>query len=146
MWAEMIKRLPDYKSAVITGVDPQGYPSSVRCKPEPDAAAQVLKIQIQDGVHVRPGPASLLCHRHDEQFWNQHSFLVWGTLERQDQGWVFHPERYTPGAASDILSLVRFVSNARRAARQYLEKRNQPRPKIPWSEIKALWAEVDRTK
>ena len=146
MWAEIIKRLPDYRNAVITGVNAQGYPSSVRCRPEPDSAAQILKIQIPESAHIQPGPASLLCHKHDEQFWNQHSFIVWGTLDRCDNSWMFHPLRFTPGAAPDILSLVRFVSNARRAARQYLEKRRLPRPQIPWNEIKTLWAEVERTR
>jgi hypothetical protein len=145
MWAEIIKRLPDYQSAVITGVTVQGYPSSVRCKPQPEAATQVLKIQIPDGTDIQPGPASLLCHKHDEQFWNLQSFVACGTLEQRDGGWVFHPERFTPGAAMDVLSFVRFVRDSRRTARQYLEKRHLPRPKVPWNEIKALCAEVEKT-
>ena len=146
MWAEIMQRLPDYKNAVISGVNAEGYPVSVRCNPEPDAAAEILKVQTPDHVYVQPGPASLLCHKHDEKFWNQHSFIVWGRLDQCDGNWIFQPLRFTPGASPDMLSLVRFVISARRASQEYLEKRRLPRPTIPWNEIKALWAEVERTK
>src|SRR5512134_1841187 len=83
MWAEISRRLPAYPSAVITGVNAQGYPASVRCQPQPISASQVLKFQIPDSSHIQPGPASLLCHKHDAQFWNLQSFVVCGTLERR---------------------------------------------------------------
>lgn len=146
MWAEILQRLPEYKNAVISSVNAEGYPSSVRCKPEPDSDMEILKVKIPCDVHIQPGPASLLCHKHDEGFWNQHSFIVWGRLEQKDGDWIFHPLRFTPGASPDMLNLVRFVMAARHAAKQYLEKRGLPRPAIPWNEIKALWAEVERTK
>jgi hypothetical protein len=130
---------------VITGVDARGYPFSVRRKPQPDHANQSLKVQIPDGTQIHAGLASLLCHKHDELFWNQRSFIVWGTL-KQNGGWVFLPKRFTPGAAGDMLSLVQFIRSARRTAKQYLDKRGLPRPKIPWNEIHNLWAEVKSAK
>ena len=104
MWDEIIKRLPNYESAVITGVNRQGYPVSMRCKPQPDSAAQVLKIGYLDDSYLQPGSASLLFHKYDEQFWNLQSFIVWGRLERADSDWIFHPERFTPGAATDAFN------------------------------------------
>jgi hypothetical protein len=142
MWADLTRRLPDYPTAVITGVNAQGYPASVRCKPQPDAAGQVLRLHIPDSSHIQPGPASLLCHKHDAQFWSLQSFVVCGTLEQRDGHWSFRPERLTPGAAQDVVSLVRFVRDGRRAAQRYLDKRHLPRPRVPWNEIRALWAEV----
>ncbi len=145
MLTEIVKRLPEYKNAVITGVDARGLPFSFRCTPQPDLAAGVLRLQVPQGSDIQPGPASLLCHKHDEQFWNQHSFIAWGKLKKNDRDWDFIPERFTPGADTDLLSLFRFVTAARRTARQYLEKRHLPRPEIPWNDIKALWAEAKRT-
>jgi len=31
MWDEMLGHLPDFESAVLTGIDAEGYPYSVRC-------------------------------------------------------------------------------------------------------------------
>lgn len=143
MWTEITRRLPDYPSAVITGVSRQGYPASARCQPQPLKASQVLTLQIPDSSHIQPGPASLLYHKHDARFWNLQSFVVWGTLERRDVDWIFHPTRFTPGAALDVVSLIRFVRDGRRTAKRYLATRHLPRPKVPWTEIKALWAEVN---
>jgi hypothetical protein len=145
MWTEITQRLPDYPSAVITGVGAAGYPFSVRCKPQANSVTQSLQVQIPAGAPIQPGPASLLCHKHDEQFWNQRSFLVWGVLQ-QERGWVFYPKRFTPGAAGDLISLMRFILSARRTAKQYLDKRNLPQPTIPWHELHQLWAEVKRAK
>lgn len=139
MWNDIVERLPKYKNAVITGVDPEGYPFSVRCSPQPDSTAQVLRILALDHTEIQAGPASLLCHKHDERFWNLNSFMVWGTLKKEVEGWVFYPKQFTPGAAMDMVSFIRFVRDSRRSARQYLEKRHLSRPAVPWNEIHDLW-------
>ena len=86
MWPELLRRLPRFPSAVLTGLDASGRPVSVRCQPTPDQQAQVLRVAIPDGLELAPGPAGLLCHHHDEQLWRLNSFLVRGGLERDDQG------------------------------------------------------------
>jgi len=82
MWDEILRHLPDLESAVLTGIDAEGYPYSVRCRPQPDARAP--RVQLPPYGPVRPGFASLLCRSHDENLWNLKSFLVRGILARED--------------------------------------------------------------
>jgi hypothetical protein len=119
MWREIEKHLPEFPSAVITGVDPAGFPVSARCRPQVDAAERVLRVQLPPGTGLQPGPAGLLCHTHDERLWNLKSFLVRGVLERDALGW-----------------------RLRRNAQRYLEQRGWPRPRVPWGELKAFVDEL----
>lgn len=138
MWDKLMRYLNQFDSAVLTGYDPMGYPFSVRCTPQPDVARQVLRVQTPEGT-LQPGPAGLLCHSHDEYLWNQRSFVVRGTLERDDQGWLFRPSQVIPGVGLDGLAgFIRFVMDARRTAKNYLAKRGLPRPKIPWADVIAV--------
>jgi hypothetical protein len=141
VWDEIVRHLPSFESAVLTGLDAEGYPYSVRCRPRIDPTTRTLKVQLP--AAIRPGPASLLCHRHDENMWNLKSFLVRGTLTREGPGWSFRPRRFVPGAGiGGRMGLVRFVIGSRRNARRYLEKRGQPRPRIPWGEVNAIKAQA----
>lgn len=144
MWDDITKHLPGFESAVLTGVDAEGYPFSVRCWPYPDAAAaKVLRVQLAAGTPIRPGPASLLCHKHDENLWNLRSFLVRGVLNRDERGWSFAPLRFIPGAGiGGLPAMARFFIGSRRNARRYLKKRGLARPGIPWDEINAVKKQV----
>ena len=142
-----MKHLADFPNAVLTGVDSAGYPFSVRCKPEPDAGAQVLRVQLPDGTGIQPGPAGLLYHRHDEWLWNLKSFVVRGTLELDDRGWILRAQQFIPGAGvGGWLGKMQFLRMGRRNTKRYLERRGLPRPNIPWDEIEALWAQVNSEK
>jgi hypothetical protein len=100
-------------------------------------------VDIRLETPVGPGPASLLCHRHDENLWNLKSLLVRGTLVRGDGEWTFRPERFVPGAGiGGPTAMVRFVAGARKTAGRYLEKRGLARPRIPWDEINAIKAQI----
>jgi hypothetical protein len=140
MWDDIMKHLPDFESAVLTGVDAEGYPFSVRCWPYPDAAAaEVLRVQLAADTLIQPGPASLLCHKHDENLWNLKSFLVRGALSRDERGWKFEPLRFIPGAGiGGLPAMARFFIGSRRNAARYLKKRGLARPRIPWDEINAV--------
>lgn len=143
MWDEIVEHLSDFESAVLTGLDAEGYPYSVRCRPRPDPATRVLRISLPDYAPVEPGPASLLCHRHDENLWRLKSFLVRGTLEREGRSWSLRPRRFLPAAGiGGPLGMVRFVVGSRRTARRYLERRGLSRPQIPWREINEIKAQV----
>jgi hypothetical protein len=149
MWDKIARELKKYDSAVLTAGDPQGYPFSVRCLPAVDAHAHVLRVQPPPGVLLQPGPASLLCHRHNELLWDMQSFLIRGVLAQDEQGWSFLPRRFIPGTPGSgpgaLLPSVRWLLNSRRSAARYLKKRQLPRARIPWDEIRALKTLARRT-
>jgi hypothetical protein len=138
MWPEIVKRLPRYSSAVLTGLDSGGDPISVRCQPTLDHQAQVLRVLMPDGLGVVPGPAGLLCHRHNEQLWDLKSFLLRGTLEPTGHGWVFRPRQLVGGMDTTLLSNLRLLRNGRRTAKHYLAARGLRRPTIPWAHYAQL--------
>ncbi|HMV49623.1 MAG TPA: hypothetical protein PLD20_06325 [Blastocatellia bacterium] len=139
MWNKLIKELAMFSSAVVTGVDANGYPFSFRCVPLIDDAEQVLRIQLPVGIQIQSGRAGLLCHSHDEQLWNLKNFVVHGELEIQPGGCVFRPQRFIPGSGTGgALGDVKMMLNAGRSAKRYLTKRVLPRPTIPWDAIKTL--------
>lgn len=146
MWDELPEYLALFSSAIVTGTDAEGYPVSVRCTPQVDHARQVLHVQWPQDAPIQPGPAGLLCHSHDEGLWNLKSFIARGRLEREANGWIFHPRQLVPGAGfGGLLGFIRWIMSCRRAARQYLKSRGLPRPAIPWEAIKALRAESKRS-
>jgi hypothetical protein len=139
MWAEISRHLYQFESAVLSGLDEEGYPFSVRCRPYTDVSgAGVLTVWLPPGTPVQPGPASLLCHSHDENLWNLKSFLVRGDLVKDVGGWSFEPSRFIPGTGiGGLPAMIRFLFNSRRNASRYLQERNLARPSIPWDEIDA---------
>jgi hypothetical protein len=144
VWAKITKFLYQFESAVLSGLDDVGYPFSVRCRPYPDASgAEVLRVRLPADAPLRPGPASLLCHSHDENLWKLKSFLVRGVLVRDDGGWSFEPGQFIPGAGiGGLPAMIRFFTSSRRNAERYLKKRGLARPRIPWDEIKEAKKEV----
>lgn len=147
MWDDLVKNLADFPSAVLTGTDITDYPFSIRCNPKLDTDMQVLRVHVPEATGIQPGPAGLLCHKHDEWLWNLKSFIVRGALERDDQEWIFHPRRFIPGAGiGGLIQMVKFLRSGRRTTKRYLEKRGLPRLSIPWDKFHALWAELKNDK
>jgi hypothetical protein len=138
MWPEVATRLPRFASAVLTGLDGRGDPVSVRCRPTLDHHAQVLQVLVPDALGIVPGPAGLLCHRHDDQLWELESLLLRGTLEETGRGWVFRPRQLVPGMDTTLLSNLRLLRNCRRTAKRYLAARSLRRPTIPWDHYARL--------
>jgi hypothetical protein len=138
MWPDIVKRLPRFASAVLTGLDADGDPLSLRCRPTLDHHAQLLRVAVPDGLGIVPGPAGLLCHRHDEQLWGLESFLLRGTLQQTDHDWVFRPRQLVPGMDTRPLSNLRLLRNGRRTAKRYLAARGLRRPRIPWDHYAQL--------
>jgi hypothetical protein len=138
MWAEIVRRLPRFSSAVLTGLDSSGHPVSVRCRPTLDRQAQVLRVLVSDGLGIMPGPAGLLCHQHDEQLWRLNSFLLRGGLERDGHGWVFRPRQLVRGMDPTPVSHLRLLRHGRRTAKRYLAARGLRRPRIPWGHYAEL--------
>jgi hypothetical protein len=141
MWDELVKYLGEFPNAVLTVIGDTGYPFSVRCTPEPDISNQVLRIKLPSYSSIQLGPASLLCHEHDELMWNMKSFMITGSLERDDKGWKLVPRRFIPGIGigNFFLGLIKMIRDGRKTAKRYLDKRGITRPKIPWNEIQDLF-------
>ena len=143
MWAEIEKYLPLFESAVLNTSDVEGYPYSVRCRPEPDRPAGIFRIDLSGGTNIQAGPASLLYHSHDEKLWNQKIFLLRGKLEETGDGHVFRPEKFVPSIGTGgPIGMVRMLLGVRKAAAAYLKKRGLARPRIPWGEIEAVKEET----
>ncbi len=143
MWDKILRYLPMFSSAVLTVVDAQGYPFSVRCRFSLEPVKQRLMIQVSPQAGFRPGPACLLCHYHDERLWNLKSLQVRGMLEQDTDGWSLMPGRLIPGMGIEgIRSYIKFVLDGRRTAKKFLQQRGLERPRIPWHEYEQLaaWA------
>ena len=141
MWDDIVKYLGEFPNAVLTVVDDAGYPFSVRCTPELDISNQVLRIKLPSYSSIQFGPASLLCHGHDELMWNLKSFMITGSLERDDEGWKLVPRRFIPGIGigNFFLGLIKMIRDGRKTTKRYLDKRGIPRLKIPWNELQDLY-------
>jgi hypothetical protein len=131
--------LRSFRDAVLTGINAQGYPVSVRCHPQIDETEHVLRVRLPADIQILPGPAGLLCHSHDEKLWNLKSFALQGTLEHQEDISLFHVQRFLPGmnmagAPGPLTTLM----HARRTMKQILRKRGLPQPSIPWDQLKQL--------
>ena len=143
MWPEIQRQLARFPSAVLTSLDPGGFPYSLRCVPQPDDERQRLRIEIPPGTAVQPGPASILCHGHDEKLWGMKSFLIRGRLEREGESWSFLPDRFLPGMGPPWAMAGNLI-RARRTANRILARRQHPRPKIDWAAVRALRRQARR--
>ena len=106
----------------------------IRRHPQPDGATRRLLL-ADVAAPLRDGPASLLCHWHDDHLWKQRSFVARGQFARDGAGWRFTPTQLIPGIEDSPLALGRFLLHARGVAGAYLAKRHLPRPVIPWADI-----------
>ena len=95
-WERLLAQFARYESAVLNGLDADGYPYSVRCHPQPDATTRTL-LMSDVAAPLQDGPASLLCHWHDERLWKQRSFVARGRIARDGAGWRFTPTQLIPG-------------------------------------------------
>ena len=147
MWDEIVRLLPSFEDAVLTGLDAEGYPYGVRVRPRADPTKRLITVPLPAHAPVQAGPASLLCHSHDEDLWNLRSFLVRGVLRREGEGWTFEPRAFVPGAGvGGPMGLVRFVRGSRQNAERYLKKRGLARPSIPWTKINEIKAQARQDK
>ncbi len=140
MWDDIRRALRKFDDGVLTWVGDDGYPVSVRTRPEPDDASQTLRVTAPPGLEIQPGPASVLCHSHNDETWNLKSCLVRGMLEPDGGGWVLRPVAFVPGSGiGGPLDPVRTIFRARGAANRYLARHGLSRPTIPWDRIKSCY-------
>lgn len=127
---------------MLTGLDSDGYPVSIRCELSLDETQQALSLLLPGWTRLTPGPASILCHVHNQLLWDLRSFMIRGTLEpTEGDTWLFRPSRFVPGIGiGGLAGMVRFALAKRRTARRYLESRGLTRPRIDWEQLKRLQA------
>jgi hypothetical protein len=73
--------LRSFRDAVLTGVDAQGYPVSVRCHPQVDEAEPVLRVHLPADIQIAPGPLTILMHVTIPSFCGV-SLPIMGAFER----------------------------------------------------------------
>jgi Pyridoxamine 5'-phosphate oxidase len=140
-FAEVVRRLPTYRSAVLGVQRGDGLPSLRRVQLAVDAGARAFRLEDPSEEPLSAGPASLLLHRHNEHLWDLHNFVVMGELTQHDDGWVFVPRRFVPGTDGlNPVAVVRAVRQMRRSADGYLSRRHLDRPQIAWDEFKRVTA------
>ena len=140
--AGQLKELKNYRDAVLSFVDADGRPTSTRLRPSPLPDGRLALPRVEG---LRPGPASLLAHFHDEKLWSLRSFVSVGSVSPVADGWAFTPERYLPGASPDPRALLRTLRAARATSKRYLAARDLPRPVVDWNAFKALYDRPDLT-
>ena len=133
-----------FTDAVLTGVDADGYPVSIRCQPRIDETASTLRIQLPAEIQIMPGPAGLLWHSHDKNLWKLKNFALQGKLEHQAEFSVFFVQRLLPGmnmagAPGPISTIV----CGKRTMKKILRKRGLAQPAIPWDRMKQLTNTVE---
>lgn len=137
MWDELTTLLGGFPTAVLTALDDHHQPASVRVTPTADHTTGVLRGPLPPGLSLCPGPASLLCHRHDDNLWKLRSVLVRGHLNTTTNQWVLSPHTLTLGQGfGGPLGDARTFLAARRRATRYLHHRTLTPPTIRWDEIR----------
>jgi hypothetical protein len=147
MWnRQLIALARAYSSAVLTIVEPSGYPLSVRCQVTFDETREAIGLgQVPSLARDWRGKACLLFHRHNERLEEQHELLIRGELTGAAGELMFHPSAFVTGTGSPTkdamphagapLDLIRFMLLGQRKARSYLRKRGQPWPAIDFDEL-----------
>jgi hypothetical protein len=139
MWSEAAKRLAGYDEAVVTAVDPAGYPVSIRqAAPCYEPGTGEFTVEWPSLLAVTEGPATVLCHSHDEKLWNIKQLQIKGRLERRAGQWVFVSTELRPSPASQLGIFLRLARDMRKSGKRYLDRRGLEKPKVNWEALKAL--------
>lgn len=137
MWAKAAKAVAGFSEGVVTAFDSKGMPISVRQLTLPyDATSGRMLVTVPDALDAVPGPASLVCHFHDDAMWNMRAIQLKGRVERDGDRWVFVTTSFTPP------SMIAMIRGIHRSANQYLAKRNLPRPVVAFDAIERLWQQA----
>jgi hypothetical protein len=139
MWSDAASELAGYPDAVLTALDPTGYPVSVRQRaPRYDPATGQCTVCWPSELPVAAGPAVLLCHRHDENLWNIRQMHIKGRLERRADQWIFTSTDFRRPPHSQLGVFWRLARDMRRAGRRYLDRRGLKTPTVNWNALEAV--------
>ena len=153
MWNERLAALTsEYSTAVLSIVDSDGYPVSVRCLAHLDPARQIFTFPTPPAQAMSwRGKACLLFHQFNERLEGLRQIVVLGELVCEEGLLTLQINKFVtangkentdrmPHASSPIHMLQFFWLGCRKA-RAYLGKRGAPWPPIPYDEIERLIAE-----
>ena len=147
MWDDRLAALAaKYETAVLSWVAPTGDPVSVRCRVVLDAASERVTFPaLPPMAEGAAGFACLLFHMHDEHLEGLRQLVIKGELA-VDEGTIvlrvtgFVTANGRTGTdrmphAGAPLHMFQFYRLGRRKAREYLAKRGEPWPAIPYEKI-----------
>jgi hypothetical protein len=133
-WDRRIQELGRrYGSAALSFVGPDGFPFAVRVPVAASRRARLISIDAQPaGAPLRPGPACVTAHDHEEALRWQRNFQVRGQLVPHPRGgWAVAPERVVSGfelppggALSRAIANFRKIRRFRRTARRERRRRS----------------------
>ncbi|MFZ1177472.1 MAG: hypothetical protein WAO15_14610 [Mycobacterium sp.] len=139
MWSEAAKEFANFTEAVLTALDPAGYPVSVRqMAPRYDAATGEFSVVWPPELPVAEGPATVLCHYHDKNLWKIRQIQIKGRLERRADQWVFTSTDFRRPPRSQLTLFWRMSRDMRRAGRRYLDRRGLEMPAVNFEALRAL--------
>jgi hypothetical protein len=153
MWNERLGVLIEtYQSAVLSSVESDGYPASVRCQIRADMSRHVVIISDPPALAKNwRGPACLLFHEHDAGLEALRQMVVLGELKDEDGSLTFYIDKFVTANgrtdsdqmphASSPTHLLKFFFLGRRNAQAYIAKRGKPWPPIPYGDITRSMAE-----
>jgi hypothetical protein len=141
MWAEAARAVAGFAGgAVVTGLDTDGYPVSVRVRaPRYDLRTGELPVIWPEPFTstLTPGPAMVLCHHHNRKLLNIRIAQIKGRLEQRGDDWVFVTTAFT--SPLGVISGLRFLARTNRAAgARYLQKCGLPPPVVNRDSITEL--------
>ncbi|OBF34238.1 hypothetical protein A5724_16935 [Mycobacterium sp. ACS1612] len=140
MWAEAAKWLAKFGETVVTGVDEDGYPVSVRVATSGyDSATGALPVHFPPELRILEGPANLLSHSHDDKMWHLQMIQIKGRIERRGERWVFQSTHFD---APSKLAFLQFLRSNNASAQKYLDKRGLKRPAVNWAAVKEIQRRV----
>ena len=154
MWHERLAALAgEYETAVLSWVAKTGDPVSVRCRVVLDAAHERAAFpELPPMANDATGLACLLFHMHDEHLEGLRQLVIKGELASDDGAPVLRVTGFVTANgrtgtdrmphAGAPLHMFQFYLLGRRKAREYLAKRGEPWPPIPFEEIARAVAEA----
>jgi len=133
MWADAAKWLNKFDEAVLTALDADGYPVSVRVDPRTyDASTGTLSVTLPHALGAVVSPANLMAHYHDDKLWKLNAIAIKGRLESRGETWMFQSIHFD---APSKLAFVEFLRGISTSAQKYLDKRGLERPAINWTAV-----------
>ena len=147
MWNDRLAALArEYPTAVLSIVDTNGYPSSVRCTVHLDPTRQVAIIAHPPAQAMTwSGKACLLFHQFNERLEGLRQFVILGDLLCEEGLLMLRISKFVTSTrrqdtdkiphASTPWQMAQFLWLGWRNARAYIAKRGAPWPPIPFDTI-----------